>query len=229
MEDVAGDFFGRQISNYRFDDLARDAEIAARVTKAGGTGLQKQIARMRERSRSFFEAFPAREGRFPFDKTQRARFLEQNMEAYDALVNALKSLEAEIASLPTKPEELLNIARRGMELRGELKFLFESSEGNYVYWFERRNKGVFVAPPPIDVSAILRELLFEPFETIILTSATLAVEGRFNFLKQRLGLDMAAERVLPSEFDSAEHALLYIPANLPDVRDPGFPERAAQE
>ena len=201
IEDVASDYFGRQISNYRFDELARDAEIAARVTKAGGAPLQKQIVRMRERARSFFEAFPAREGRFPFDKTQRAGFLEQNREAYDALVNALKSLEAEIASLPAKPEELLNIARRGMELRGELKFLFESSEGNYVYWFERRNKGVFVAATPIDVSALLRERLFEPFDTIILTSATLAVEGRFNFLKQRLGIDMASERVLPSEFD----------------------------
>ena len=229
IEDVASDFFGKQISNYRFQELARDAEIAARVTKAGGTGLQKQIARMRERAQSFFEAFPAREGRFPFDKTQRAGFLEQNMEAYDALVNALKSLEAEIASLPTKPEELLNIARRGMELRGELKFLFESSEGNYVYWFERRNKGVFVAATPIDVSALLRERLFEPFETIILTSATLAVEGRFNFLKQRLGVDMASERVLPSEFDFAEQALFYVPATLPDVRDAAFPEKAAQE
>jgi ATP-dependent DNA helicase DinG len=229
IEDVASDFFGRQISNYRFQELARDAEIAARVTKAGGTALQKQTARMRERAQSFFEAFPAREGRFPFDKMQRAGFLEQNMDAYDALVNALKSLEAEIASLHAKPEELLNIARRGMELRGELKFLFESSEGNYVYWFERRNKGVFVAATPIDVSALLRERLFEPFETIILTSATLAVEGRFNFLRQRLGVDMASERVLPSEFDFAEQALFYIPATLPDVRDAAFPEKAAQE
>lgn len=229
IEDVASDFFGKQISNYRFEELARDAEISARVTKAGGAELQKKITRMRERSRTFFEAFPSREGRFPFDKNQRAGFLEQNREAYDALVNSLKSLEAEIASLSTKPEEMLNIARRGMELRGELKFLFESSEGNYVYWFERRNKGVFVAATPIDVSALLRERLFEAFETIVLTSATLAVEGRFNFLKQRLGVDMAAERVLPSEFDFAEQALLYIPANLPDVRDAGFPERAAQE
>jgi ATP-dependent DNA helicase DinG len=229
IEDVASEYFGRQISNYRFQELARDAELAARVTRAGGAGLQKQIVRMRERAQSFFEAFPAREGRFPFDKTQRAGFLEQNREAYDALVSALKSLEAEIASLPSKPEELLNIARRGMELRGELKFLFESSEGNYVYWFERRNKGVFVAATPIDVSALLRERLFEAFETIVLTSATLAVEGRFNFLKQRLGVDMASERVLPSEFDFAEQALFYIPATLPDVRDASFPERAAQE
>ncbi|HVA93516.1 MAG TPA: ATP-dependent DNA helicase [Candidatus Dormibacteraeota bacterium] len=229
IEDVASEYFGRQISNYRFDELARDAEVAVRVTKAGGANLLKHIARMRERSRSFFEAFPSREGRYPFDKGQRAGFLEQNREAYDALVNALKGVEAEIASLPAKPEELLTIARRGMELRGELKFLFESSEGNFVYWFERRAKGVFVAATPIDVSTLLRERLFEPFETIILTSATLAVGGRFDFLKQRLGVQMAGERVLPSEFDFAEQAVFYIPAALPDVRDAAFPERAAQE
>jgi ATP-dependent DNA helicase DinG len=229
IEDVASEYFGRQISNYRFDELARDAEVAVRVTRTGGAGLLRHVTRMRERARSFFEAFPAREGRFPFDKTQRGEFLEQNREAYDALVNALKSLEAEIASLPAKPEELLNIARRGMELRAELNFLFESSEGNFVYWFERRAKGVFVAATPIDVSALLSERLFEPFETIILTSATLAVGGRFDFLKQRLGVNLASERVLESEFDFPTQALLYVPAALPDVRDPAFPERAAQE
>jgi ATP-dependent DNA helicase DinG len=229
IEDVASEYFGRQISNYRFDELGRDAEVDVRVTRTGGSGLLKHITRMRERAKTFFEAFPAREGRFPFDQTQRAGFVEQNREAYDALVNALKSLEAEIASLPAKPEELLNIARRSMELRAELNFLFESSEGNFVYWFERRAKGVFVAATPIDVSALLRERLFEPFETIVLTSATLAVGGRFDFLKQRLGVNLASERVLESEFDFTTQALLFIPATLPDVRDPAFPERAAQE
>jgi ATP-dependent DNA helicase DinG len=229
IEDVASEYFGRQISNYRFEELGRDSEVTVRVTRTGGAGLLKHIARMRERARSFFEAFPAREGRFPFDQTQRAGFVEQNREAYSALVNTLKSLEAEIASLPAKPEELLNIARRSMELRAELNFLFESSEGNFVYWFERRAKGVFVAATPIDVSALLRERLFEPFETIVLTSATLAVGGRFDFLKQRLGVNLASERVLDSEFDFATQALLYIPATLPDVRDSAFPERAAQE
>jgi ATP-dependent DNA helicase DinG len=229
IEDIASEYFGRQISNYRFEELARDAELAVRVTRTGGAGLLRQITRMRERARSFFETFPAREGRFPFDQTQRAGFLEQNREEYDAMLNALKSLEAGIATLPAKPEELLNIARRGMELRAELNFLFESSEGNFVYWFERRAKGVFVAATPIDVSALLRERLFEPFETIVLTSATLAVGGRFDFLKQRLGVDMARERVLESEFDFPAQVLLYIPAALPDVRDAAFPERASQE
>jgi ATP-dependent DNA helicase DinG len=229
IEDVASEYFGRQISNYRFDELARDAEIVLRLTHTTSAPLQRRIVRLRERARSFFEGFPAREGRFPFDQTQRAGFMEQNREAYDGLVNAVKSLESEIASLPSKPEELMNIARRGMELRAELNFLFESNEGNFVYWFERRAKGVFVAATPIDVSTLLRERLFEPFETIVLTSATLAVGGRFDFLKQRLGIHMASERVLPSEFDFPTQALLYVPASLPDVRDAAFPERAADE
>src|ERR1700732_3561411 len=64
IEDVASDYFGRQVSNYRFDELARDAEVAVRVTRAGGAALLKRIVRMRERAHAFFEAFPAREGRF---------------------------------------------------------------------------------------------------------------------------------------------------------------------
>jgi ATP-dependent DNA helicase DinG len=145
------------------------------------------------------------------------------------LGTALKRLEAEIGALTAKPEELLNIARRSAELRRELAFLLESEERNFVYWYERRGKGVFVAATPIDVSAILREKLFEQFDTVLLTSATLAVAGRFEFLKQRLGISAATERVLPPEFDFLEQAVLYIPPALPDVRQPAFAARAAEE
>ncbi len=82
---------------------------------------------------------------------------------------------------------------------------------------------------PIDVSSILREHLFDAFDTIVMTAATLAVSGRFDFLKQRLGLQLAQEMVLPHEFDYGRQALLYIPAGLPDVRNPAFVQKAAEE
>ena len=111
----------------------------------------------------------------------------------------------------------------------ELTFLFESNERNYVYWFERRNKGVFVAATPIDVSQILREQLFEAFDTMILTSATLTVAGRFEFIRSSAwGWITPKERVLPPEFDYGEQALLYLPQKMPDVRDAGFPAKAAR-
>jgi ATP-dependent DNA helicase DinG len=191
--------------------------------------LLRRTQRIREKSRAFFETFPPRDGRFPFSHPEREAFIEQHREAYDSLHNALKGLETEVAALTQRPEELIRIARRSFEIRQGLSFLFESSEKNYVYWFERRNKGVFLAATPIDVSQILREKLFEAFDTVILTSATLTVAGRFEFIRQRMGLDHAKETALPPEFDYPEQALLYLPQRMPDVRDAGFAGKAADE
>src|SRR3989449_6204839 len=199
IEDVASDYFSRQISNFRFDELARDTDQALRLLKLASPHMLRRMQRIRERSRTFFEAFPAREGRFPFTRQEREAFLEQNREASDALASALKTLEAELAAAAQKPEELIRLSRRSFEMRQELAFLFESHERNFVYWFERRNKGVFLAATPIDVSQILRERLFEQFDTVVLTSATLTVGNRFDYIRQRLGLDNAKERTLPPE------------------------------
>jgi ATP-dependent DNA helicase DinG len=229
MEDVASDYFGRQISNYRFEELARDADLTLRLLHLGSATLLRRTQRIRERTRAFFEAFPSRDGRFPFSRAEREAFLEQHRETYDALTLALKGLETEFATLSQKPDEVVRIARRSFELRQEVAFLFESNERNFVYWYERRNKGVFLAATPIDVSQILRERLFEPFDTVILTSATLTVGGRFEYVRQRVGLDHSKEGALPPEFDWAQQALLYLPSSIPDVRNPGFPAAAADE
>ena len=229
MEDVASEYFGRQISNFRFEELARDTDQTLRLLHLAIPSLLRKTQRIRERSRSFFELLPPRDGRFSFSQGERAAYLEQNRETYDALVSSLKSLETEIAAQTNKPEELTRMARRSFELRQELSFLLESSEKNFVYWYERRNKGVFLTATPIDVSQILRGRLFEQFDTVILTSATLTVGGQFDYIRQRLGLDHARERKLPPEFDYPRQALLYLPRKMPDVRDPGFSTKAAEE
>jgi ATP-dependent DNA helicase DinG len=229
IEDVASDYFGRAVSSYKLDELARDAEQTLRLLQVSAPTVRRSVTQLRERAHGFFDAFPAREGRYPFEPSERAGFLEQNREAYDSLAMGLKRIEIELAALTAKPDEVINIARRAADVRRELAFLLESDEHNYVYWFERRGKGVFLAATPIDVSEILREKLFDQFDTVVLTSATLAVAGHFDFLKQRLGLQAVTERVLPHEFDFREQALLYLPEALPDVRHASFPTHAAEE
>jgi len=229
IEDVASDYFGRQVSSYRFDELARDAESTLRVLQIAAPQLRRYLSRMRERGHSFFETFPEREGRFPFEQAERSAFLQRNLERYEELASAVKRVETELSALSPKPEEVLTLARRASEIRRELEFLLESEEKSYVYWYERRGKGVFLAATPIDVSQILRERLFDQFDTVVLTSATLAVGGRFDYLKQRLGIQPANEKVLPQEFDFREQALLYIPPTMPDVRDAKFSASAADE
>jgi ATP-dependent DNA helicase DinG len=55
------------------------------------------------------------------------------------------------------------------------------------------------------------------------------VGGTFDFLKRRLGLQNARERILDSHFDYAHQALLYTPLHLPDPREPDFARLAAEE
>ncbi len=227
MEDVATQYFGLQVSNYRVEELARDTEATLRQKGLKSAEILAAVGELRRRAEAFFELFPAKESRASFDN--RDSFLEVHRGAYASLLNALVRLETELARLKERPEELNNLAQRAVELRQAFEVVLESHESNRVYWWERRGRGVFVEATPIDVSPILRERLFETVDTIILTSATLAVGGKFDFLKRRLGIQNAKERILDSHFDFAQQALLYAPQHLPDPRDPDFSRQAAGE
>jgi ATP-dependent DNA helicase DinG len=91
----------------------------------------------------------------------------------------------------------------------------------------RGRQNVFLQATPIDVGPILRECLWSKLECAVLTSATLAVGGGFEYIRQRLGLEHARESVLPSHFDYENQALFYVPPDLPDARTPQFTALAA--
>jgi ATP-dependent DNA helicase DinG len=86
----------------------------------------------------------------------------------------------------------------------------------------RGSRFVFVQATPIDVSQILRKALFETLDTVVLTSATLAVSNGYEYVKRRLGVDHAREVMVPSHFDYGTQALLYVPPEMPDPRFPNF-------
>jgi len=87
---------------------------------------------------------------------------------------------------------------------------------------------------PIDVSELLAETLFANYSSVILTSATLTVadstgKPSFDHLKKRLGIPFPKELVVPSHFDYAKQALLYLPQYLPPPRHPDFLPHAAEK
>ena len=227
MEDVATQYFGVEISNYRVEELARDTEATLRLKGIQNADILSAVGELRRRADLFFELFPRTEGRSNFDN--RDSYLQVNRGAYSSLTNALMLLQTELSRVPDRPEEVNNLVRRSLELRGMFEVVLESHERNLVYWWERRGRGVFMQATPIDVSTILRQRLFEQVETVVLTSATLAVGGTFDFLKRRLGVQNAKERILDSHFDYAHQAMLYTPLHLPDPRQPDFARMAAEE
>ncbi len=72
------------------------------------------------------------------------------------------------------------------------------------------------------MSEILSSSLFSGFGSVILTSATLTVQGGFDHVTKRLGLTGARELTVPSHFDYGRQALLYLPPYMPDPRDEAF-------
>ena len=119
--------------------------------------------------------------------------------------------------------------RRAGELRDDLRFLLRAGEREYVYFVEFRGRGVFLRASPIDVAKIVRELLLDRMRTTVLTSATLTVDGTFEYIRSRLGIARAEELRLASEFDFARQAILYLPPRMPDPRSPDFPLAAGRE
>jgi ATP-dependent DNA helicase DinG len=227
MEDVATRYFGLQVSNYRVEELARDTEAAERLKDLQIPEIVDALAELRHRAELFFGLFPPTEGRFGFET--RSDFVEVHRGAYSTLLNALVRLETELNRVKDRPEEFVNLARRAGELRQGFELVLEGKDRNFVFWWERRGRGVFLEATPIDISSVLRERLFDRVETVILTSATLAVAGNFSFVKSRLGLHNAREKVLPSHFNFEEQALLYTPGHLPDPRSPDFSRAAVAE
>ena len=186
-----------------------------------------------------------------------AESLEDHVEDGLALAGSLEGLEATLAlaqkpdpnTTPDVNEALATLQRRAGEVRNDLRFLMRASDPDFVYYVETRGRGrsanadrptsagspgraatrPFLRASPIDVSRIVRDVLFERMRAIVLTSATLAVDGSFEYVKARLGIRQASEVRVASEFDFARQALLYLPRRVPPPKAPAFAEAAARE
>jgi ATP-dependent DNA helicase DinG len=64
-----------------------------------------------------------------------------------------------------------------------------------------------------------------------MTSATLSSNGKFDFIKDRLGLDTTKTETMlaPSSFDYQKQAIIYLPKAMPEPRAPEFNQIAASE
>ncbi|HWA96132.1 MAG TPA: ATP-dependent DNA helicase [Terracidiphilus sp.] len=240
LEEVASNYFGLSISNIRMEELARDADTMLRG-KPGTEQIFSSTQQLRDRSRLFFSALPIQtDGRQPFE--EREQFLESQGDLYLSVRAALKKLEAELEQV-AGVDEAPGLRNRAARLRSELEFLLESNQSNMVFWMERRagrateqalaarnsaGRTTYIQATPIDVSELLHELVFETIPSVVLTSATLTVQGGFQHMRKRLGLTDARELVVPSHFRYGEQALLYLPPSMPDPRAESFVDIAAE-
>ena len=236
LEDVATQYFGAMISNYRIEELARDTERALAETGTSSSFLAGQIQKLVERSKNFFDAFQGREGRYVLQPLGSGSAVRRGVRGMDTISDTYRALRAQLGvirtgleSLPVQSDSIEALARRSAELEGDLAVILESDSKEHVFWCEIRGRGIFLWASPINVSAIMRERLFSRVDTAILTSATLSTGGNFLFAKSRLGLEQTDELIVPSHFDFARQSILYVPRNIPEPREEGWVRQACKE
>lgn len=113
----------------------------------------------------------------------------------------------------------LGIERQLTTLRD---FVFDPLDPKRVRWVEPGGK---LVAADLEVASRLKEALFSRVPTVVLCSATLSSNRSFSFVKSRLGIEEAEEKIYESPFDYSEQALLVVPTDLPDPTSVDFFEK----
>jgi ATP-dependent DNA helicase DinG len=240
LEDVATQYFGVAFSNFRVDDLVHDA---GRLLPAAPLEIERleEAARalnhINDRAAVFFAALSlaratnaSLDARVRYTSEAMADCTEEGLMLAGAFDELERSLDRRRPGADEELDEAIgSIVRRARDLRQDLRFLLRADDESFVFYLEHRGLGTFLRASPVDVSRIVRDALFDRFRTVVLTSATLAVEGRFDYIKGRLGIGESDELQVPSEFNYKQQALLYLPRRMPPPKSPTFAEAVARE
>ncbi len=121
----------------------------------------------------------------------------------------------------------LGRARRRLEEAAMNARAFLNEEAEQVRYLDPGKASLAAARAPVDVAPLLRDLLVDRQFATVLTSATLAVNGRIDHFLGRTGLEGAAFETFPSPFSYEEQAILALPKDLPTPDSPDWLDAVA--
>ena len=175
-------------------------------------------------------------GRYPLDRNPRA------LELLDPLQRALYRAENWIADkwkkgarFPQLDDAVLERKRdlltRAVVAHTQTIERLRLAGEDWICWAERLGdaRDTYAATcAPVAVAPMLRDLLFDKARSVVLTSATIATERDFTYLRRQVGLTGAPadELVVDSPFDYERQAMLFLPERRLDPRDPRFAQDA---
>jgi len=231
LEEVATQYLGFSLSNFRFEELSRDIRRETGAAKLRDQVLFSLSDRLFEVQEKFFNLFRREDGRY---RLREEMLGARGKEEGGNLLTALTMLSAHIGGMKEPGEGLRALARRAETLKAEFEEILGFSNSNFVHWGEGKGRGVFLHASPVEVAGEMRQHLYPRLRGGIFTSATLSAGGNFEFFRGRLGLEgewreRTEELILDSSFDLQEQAVLYLPGGLPDPNQNSFICRAAEE
>ena len=229
IEEWATAAFSAAVSRTAVERLVRQIDRLLIVDAQLSTQLQSAIGRFV----AALDEPPA--SRYPLAQNERA------LSLLETLQRSLYRAENWISDQPPSASRYANVPDAALQRRRELLLnnvaalaqtverLRQSDEG-WIRWVEKgqRPGAAWARCAPASVAPLLRERLFERAGSVVVTSATIATGRDFAYLRRQLGIESvwAEELVAESPFDYARQALLYLPPQRLDPREPAFGEQA---
>ena len=215
--DVAAQFFGTRVASRALVALARDA--IAELTRAG---LLDAAARnsIEALERAVGQAQRALQGlgeRVEWDALPDAA-----LEAAGDVADALGRIAERFGEPALEAPGVRQCARRALEAALRLGAILGAGAADGLRWAEVGARGFSLELTPFEVAARLKAHFDARPCAWICTSATLAVDEDFGHFTRRVGLEGARTLRVPSPFDFATQARLYLPKGLPQPSDPAY-------
>ncbi len=224
LPEVATLFFGDTVSTAQVLDLARDARAEGLASARDCLDLQTGSRQLEKAAWDLRLAVGIDAGRFAC-----GQLLEK-----PEFAPALKSLEEEVAQFAAiletqaqRAEGLEKCWQRAVELVARLGEWQKASDG-FVRWGEAYTQSLQLNSTPLDVAEIFRKQMGGHPRTWIFTSATLAVQGKFQHYCSELGLGEPETACWESPFDYARQALLYAPLGMPEPNSFGYTDAVVE-
>lgn len=215
LEDVASDAFSAQITDTRIRRICNSITSQMSFIDQG---------RLAEYNAAFFDWFWQRRPKPKYEGGREETTWTLRETPID-LVENLTSQLGKVAYAVKKyadnetPEGRLaqRLYNRMSMALNDLYWIVRLDDTESAHWAELTNSGdgVTLKATPLNINRYLRETLFDKTPTI-LTSATISVNKRFEYLKSSLGIDDPIEKVVGSPFDYEHNCIFYVPQNIPD-------------
>ncbi len=236
VEDTAAQHIGYHLNAFTLKRLLRRLYHPQRdrglLKEFGNSNARKSVRKTLEATDSFFQQF---ENRLDEQNTTILRHTEPGKFA-DLLGEHLGELERELQIVSEELEsenvstELSALTNRLHDFRVGLRGFIHISFPEHVYWIEQQGKmGVSLNVVPIEVGPRLEKNLFNEEPPVVVTSATLAVQGRMDYFQKRIGAENAEASVLDTPFDFENQMTLYVPSDAPPPTEPAAFVPAAAE
>lgn len=236
LENTASTFFGKSFSHYQLLDLLSDVErlVEADLPSDRHKKLKSRILGLRKRLEDFVAFIPKKRGRYPL----KDLVADVGDDAWRTEIELLETGISDLASLVEENKAYGEgwhvLYRRATELSDTLLSVALSLGGeknaNYIHWYDRKDKSVVISATPVSVAHELGEFLYSTVQCTIMTSATLSISEKFDYLAERLGLppDTTFLR-FSSPFDYATRTLCYVPEqSFPETTHPSYTEKSCQ-